>query len=98
MVKTFVNPVLAGSLDAGSESHPAGAAAIQEVYRDGELAGWTVMLKTQSNGASGDGWFWYEVLSATDAARKLADGGGVGYCADCHRAGRDFVRSGWPLK
>lgn len=92
-IRVFMNPVLSQSMASGAKTHPAGAAAIVEEFRDGKPAGWAVMLKAQAESAQGDGWYWYEVLSDTDAKRVLADGPGVKYCVDCHKAGKDFVRS-----
>ena len=64
----------------------------------GELQGWAVSVKTQDDSAGGNGWFWYEVTSTTDANALVANGNGVPLCFGCHAAGADYVLSDYPLK
>lgn len=97
-VRTYLNPILAESLEAGNEVHPVNAAAVKELYNAaGTLIGWAVSVKTQADSASGDGWYWYEVFSTTEN-RPIADGNGVGLCAGCHAGGKDFVTIPYPLR
>jgi hypothetical protein len=98
-VRTYITPGLAASLEAGQQEHPVHAAAVKELYLRGTtVAGWAVMVKTQPASDGGDGWYYYEIYSATDPSRPVADGPGVGLCAGCHSAGRDFVLSPFPLQ
>jgi hypothetical protein len=63
-VRVFLDPKLDASLKAGNTSHPAGSAAVKEMYdASGKLQGWAVMVKTSADSAGGKGWFWYEVTS-----------------------------------
>ena len=98
-VLTFVNDVLEQSLATGNASHPAGAAAIKELYAaDGTtLTGWAVEVKTQADSAGGQGWYWYEVFSTTDGSRPI-EGQGNPVCTSCHALGRDYVRIPFPLQ
>ncbi len=98
LVRTFVNPILEEALAAGSATHPAGSAAVKELYDGGELAGWAVYVKTQEDSAGGSGFYWYEVSSTTDPTQVVADGNGVQPCVGCHAAGTDFTRSAYPLQ
>ena len=98
-VRVFLDPVLDASLKAGNTQHPTGAAAVKEMYNaDGRLQGWAAMVKTQADGASGRGWFWYEITSTTDGSSPVASGNGVPLCFGCHFSGKDFVRTGYPLR
>jgi cytochrome c553 len=96
-VRTFINPTLESSLQAESAEHPVGAASVKELYRDAEVFGWAVMVKTQA-GTGGESWYWYEVFSTTDGSNPVADGNGVGLCAGCHSAGVDSVLTPYPLQ
>jgi hypothetical protein len=98
-VRTFVNPSLLASLEAGNAEHPVDAAAVKELWGAGaSLGGWAVMVKTEADSAGGDGWYWYEVYSATDPSSPVADGNGIGLCANCHAGGKDFFLSPFPLQ
>lgn len=97
-VQTYLDPTLAGSLEAGAATHPVGAAAVKELYQGGELSGWAVYVKTQADSDGGNGFYWYEVFSTTDPTRIGADGVGVPLCVGCHQAGRDFTLSPFPLQ
>ena len=67
---------------------PAGAAAVKELYRGGNLVGHAVALKTQADSEGGNGWYWYEKIGTS----VVADGAGVRLCAGCHEdAGPDFA-------
>ena len=69
-----------------------------EMYENGKLKGWAVSVKTQANSDNGKGWYWYEVLSPTDASKIAGEGQGLGLCVGCHFPGKDFVVTGYPLK
>lgn len=97
-VRSFVNGILERSLESGAATHPAGAAAIKELYAaDGTtLTGWAVEVKTQADSAGGQGWYWYEVFSTTDGSQPIS-GQGRPVCTGCHALGRDYVRIPFPL-
>jgi len=99
LVRVFMDDAIASSLAANRDQHPKGASIVKEMFnKDGELAGWAVMVKTQDDTDGGLGWFWYEVTSATDANEIAAMGNGVAGCISCHNAGgRDMVKTGFPL-
>lgn len=98
-VRVFLGPKLDASLKAGNTSHPAGSAAVKEMYDgSGKLQGWAVMVKTAADSAGGKGWFWYEVTSTTDGSKPVAAGNGVPLCFGCHFTGRDFLLTDYPLK
>ena len=93
-VRTFVDDTLFVSLDAGNDEHPVGAAAVKELYGDGDqVRGWSVIVKV-ALGAGGDGWYWHEVYDGT----VFGDGVGDDGCTGCHGSGSDFVRSPFPLQ
>lgn len=94
-VHVYVSPELEASLDAGDAQHPAGAAAVKELYSGGsEILGHAVSVKKAADSAGGDNWYWYERYQGS----VLADGDGVGACTGCHSAGDDFVLTGYPLQ
>lgn len=94
-VRTFLNPELFASLAAGEAQHPAGAAAVKELYFNGDtVRGWAVMVKLQADSDRGRGWYWYE----TFGSGAPLEGVGLGTCTGCHSAGRDFVRIPFPLQ
>lgn len=96
-VLAHYNGPLDASLKAGNGSHPAGSAAVKEFYGDdGEVSGWAVAVKTQSDSGQGQNWYWYEVLSTTDGSNPVAADLGVALCWGCHSTGRDFVLSEYP--
>ncbi len=98
-VRVFLGPKLDASLKAGNTSHPAGSAAVKEMYDgSGKLQGWAVMVKTAADSGGGKGWFWYEVTSTTDGSKPVAAGNGVRLCFGCHFTGRDFVLTDYPLQ
>jgi hypothetical protein len=95
VVRTFVNQALFASLDAGLLQHPAGAAAVKELFGRGDagVQGWAVMVKLQDDSDMGRGWYWLEMFGSFTA-------GGVGApgCTGCHATGKDFVRIPFPLQ
>ncbi|HSQ00607.1 MAG TPA: hypothetical protein VL049_25570 [Candidatus Dormibacteraeota bacterium] len=94
-VRTFLNPAIVASLSAGDAHHPAGAAAVKELYFNGEeVRGWAVMVKLQADSDRGRGWYWYE----GSGSGPPLEGVGIGVCTGCHSAGRDFVRIPFPLR
>lgn len=92
-VRTFVDPALFESLQAGSAEHPVGASVVKELYSGGAPLGWAVMVKIEP-GAGGDAWYWYE----RSGSSVYADGPGEALCTGCHSAGVDFVRTPFPLQ
>ena len=98
-VQVYLNETLDASLKAASASHPAGSAAIKEMFdKDNKLEGWAVMLKTADESDGGKGWFWYEVTSTTDGSKPVRIGNGVTLCYGCHASGKDYVLTAYPLK
>jgi hypothetical protein len=93
-VRTFINQELAVSLASGESEHPVGAAAVKELYGEGEdVAGYSVMVKTRE-GRGGDTWYWYEEYQGT----LYADEQGDSRCTGCHSSGVDHFRSPFPLQ
>ena len=95
-VRTFVDPCLAESLDAGDATHPIGAAAVKELYADGDVVlGWSVMVKVAA-GSGGDTWYWHETYQGS----TLLDGVGEPACTGCHGGpgNADYFLSPWPLQ
>lgn len=94
-VRTFLNPALFASLSAADVQHPAGAAAVKELYFSGEtVRGWAVMVKQQADSDRGRGWYWFEDFGSGNPFAGV----GLGACTGCHSAGRDFVRIPFPLQ
>jgi hypothetical protein len=101
-VRTFVNPTLHDSLEAGNAAHPKGAATVKELYGGGvELKGWSVIIKGFDNStmqAAGDGWYWYESYDGSVYASSF----GAGLCVGCHAAShpdfKDHVLTPFPLQ
>jgi hypothetical protein len=101
LVLTYFNEPLLASLAAGDASHPAGSAAVKELYNNGgELAGWAAMVKTQDDSDGGMSWFWYEGFGDSISF----SGFGLGVCTSCHDSeyrglpSKDFVLSPYPLQ
>jgi hypothetical protein len=93
-VRVFLNDALFESLDAGMAEHPAGAAAVKELYGSGStLQGWSVIVKVAAESDGGRGWYWYEGFGSVRVA-----GVGVSGCSGCHSLGRDYVRIPFPLQ
>ena len=99
-VRVFLDSKMDGSLKAGNDSHPTGAAIVKEMYSEkgDRLMGWAVMVKTGTDSDGGKGWFWYETTNTRDAAKVVASGNGVPGCFGCHSTGADFVLTGFPLQ
>ena len=98
-VIAYLNESLNESLNSGADKHPAGAAAVKELFNtSGELSGWAVSIKTQEDSDAGKGWYWYEILGTEESSRVVADGNGVPLCVRCHTPGNDFVLIPHPLK
>lgn len=94
-VRTYINDALADSLRAQNAEHPVGAAAVKVFLEPDDTTpnGFAVMVKTEAMGRGGEGWYWYEVFSATSGARPI-EGQGNPTCTGCHaQAMRDLVRT-----
>lgn len=92
-VRTFVNPALLESLEAGGDDHPVGSSAVKELFGAGpEVGGWAVLVKV-APGSSADSWYWYESFEGTEYAADT----GVNGCGNCHGLGVDFIRTELPL-
>lgn len=95
-VRTWLSPTANASLTAGNSTHTFDSVLVKELYgsnTDGTLIGYAVMVKIKE-GAADDSWYWYE--SFTNGAKY--EGVGLALCANCHRAGRDFVLTPFPLQ
>ena len=98
-VRTFLAPRLADSLATGAPQHPAGAAAVKELYgQSTTVTGWAVSVKTGECSDGGDGIYWYEVFDTAPGTQPGFAGAGLALCTNCHDAGRDFVLTPWPLQ
>ncbi len=95
-VRTFVDPLLAGSLADGATEHPVGAAAVKELHDAEGLRGWAVSVKVEE-GTDADTWYWYEVFSTEDNSPVVSDRG-ASLCAGCHGGGTDYVLTPYPLQ
>jgi hypothetical protein len=61
----------------GTGDWPAGAAAVKELYAsasDEKPVGYAVYLKTKSDSAGGDNWYWYERVPLDHPAPHDSDG------------------------
>lgn len=98
-VLTYVNDLLAQSLDASEAEHPRCAASVKELFLGkNEVSGWAVFVKTEELSNKGKGYYWYEITSTRAGARADYEGRGIGVCVGCHSAGRDQFRAPWPLQ
>lgn len=97
-VRAWFSPALFKSLTDGNAKHPLGAAAVKELYNNDQttLKGWAVNIKVEDNGQNTD-WYSYEVFSTTNGSSPAADGKGVSLCVSCHKSGKDFILSKFPL-
>jgi hypothetical protein len=95
-VRVFLNDALYDSLDGDLPQHPAGSAAVKELYDIGAdvVRGWAVEVKVQAESDLGAGWYWYESFNGN----VFADGFGVRGCTVCHSAGTDYVLIPFPLR
>jgi hypothetical protein len=98
-VLTYVNDILADSLDAENAEHPRCAASVKELFlgKD-EVSGWAVLVKNQERSDRGKGYYWYEILSTQSGRRADYEGQGIDICVGCHSAGLDYFRAPWPLQ
>lgn len=85
-VRTFVNDVLEASWAAGNTVHPLGTASVKELYAGDNLTGWAVLVKTASDQAAKN-YFWYEIINEN----IIANAQGAPLCANCHASGQDYV-------
>lgn len=99
-VRTYFNSTLDSSFAAGNSQHPKDSAVVKELYGNGPtITGWAVMRKTSEDTAAGQGWYWYEVLSAESGQSPVAAGNGVSLCVNCHKTGSvDMVLTPYPLQ
>ena len=94
-VRAFLNPALFDSMNTQREQHPRGAAAVKELYGDGDtVRGWAVAIKLASESSGGSNRYWYEIFDNS----TVRDDKGVPLCSSCHSTGRDYVLTPWPLK
>ena len=93
--RLYFNDALAASMRAGASEHPIGSAAVRELYAADlrTLKGFAVMHKTGPSGPVGEGWYWYEVFSATAQAEPTVAGPAARGCVGCHAHAVDFVHS-----
>lgn len=97
-VRTFVSPGLLTSLQQASD-HPKDATAIKELYGSGDsITGWAVGIKLDGDSDGGKAWYWYEVFSTEPGTRPGFAGQGLALCSNCHRGGRDYVLTPFPLQ
>lgn len=98
-VLTYVNDLLARSLQAGNPEHPRCAASVKELFLGrAEVSGWAVFVKTKPSSEAGQGFYWFETTSTDPSHRPEFQGFGVGLCVGCHASGRDHFRAPWPLQ
>jgi hypothetical protein len=97
-VLTYLNTILDESMKSGKSDHPAGSAAVKEMYDEAKnLAGWAVSVKTEGDSDGGKNWYWYEVTSPIDPSQIVVEGPRL--CISCHRrGGRDLVLVPYPLE
>jgi len=96
-VRTYLSPEIEPSFGGMSE-HARCSALVKELYGNGtsQITGWAVSVKVDSSSQSGQGWYWYELISM--GGNPVADGKGVTLCTSCHSGGRDYVLSPTPLQ
>lgn len=94
-VKVFVSPALSNSLHEGRRYHPTGAAAVKELYGNGQtLRGWAVSVKLAGAAVVGGSgrWYWFEVFDG----QLVTSGVAAQICEACHQSGHDLFLSRWP--
>ena len=101
--RVFLNPSLAGSVEARNPVHHQGAAAVLEMSDTSGLQwGWAVAVKVQASSNHGHGWYWYQVKSAPGSGKTAhgdylipeapdAAGLGIPTCLTCHVKGHDYI-------
>ena len=95
-VVTYINTCLEGSMSAGNDIHPVGAASVKALFGPDGVAqrqGWAVSVKVD-NGGGGDDWYWYQRFDG----EVTADSRGENFCVNCHNDGTDHVLTGYPLQ
>lgn len=95
-VRVFLGPTLADSIADDNATHPAGAAAVREIYEPDlvTLRGWSALVKLEDVDApEAEAWLWFEVFGTTMDAEPLVAEPGASGCISCHGQGVDFVRS-----
>lgn len=98
-VLTYINDILARSLEAGAPEHPRCAASVKELFLGrAEVSGWAVFVKATASSQSGSGFYWLETTSTAADHPPDFQGFGVGLCVGCHALGRDHFRAPWPLQ
>ena len=91
-VRVFVNNALASSLRAGQRAHPPGAAAVKELYGNGQtVRGWAVAVKVRMQGSSSGLWHWFELYDG----EVITDSSAARLCVSCHQNGHDMVLTIW---
>ena len=92
-IKIFFNAKLEKSLEDDKGEHPVGSLSVKEIYKGSVLDGYAIMGKHKA-GSGKDTWFFYEVKGgAPDFDEVTAyDIGAPSDCADCHKAGKDFLQ------
>jgi hypothetical protein len=96
--RVFLSASLAESLLTQSHRHPAGAAAVRELYADdfATLTGYAILVKIAEPGEA-DSWYCFERLNMNPEAEAHVTEPGAAGCSGCHRQGKDFVHSTLPL-
>ena len=97
-VRVYYGPRAAAALSAGSETLPAGAAAIKELTSGGSIYGHSVWVKVQDATDAGNGFFWYEII-AQGGGKFSIYGNSLGStdCVGCHQTGKDYNLSTLPF-
>ncbi len=91
-VRTYYNPILTENLRQGKKTWDVGAAMVKELYLSSatQVSGYSVMIKVEEqSGSDGSGWIYFESFSGS--ADNAFYGKGIQICANCHRAGVDFL-------
>jgi hypothetical protein len=81
-----------------SENFPLGSATVKEfLANDDTITGWAVSVKTRPDNGDGQGWYFWEVFQAKEGAVPI-EGQALQLCVSCHRKGRDYVMTPFPLR
>lgn len=92
-VRAYFSDKLVTSLRAANAVHPAGSAAVKELYTGTNVVGHAMSIKV-AEGPQRDNWTWFEG-NAPDYTNPIY-GRASPSCANCHVGGRDFVMSATP--